>query len=252
MRKADYRLIAPTFDEARGGTSRTVALWLDRIAEQHATPRNLTVTDLGCGTGKFAVPFAYRYGFQTTGIDASRSMLAIARSKDPRNRVRWIEADVEKNLGGPSDIFFMSHLVHHLDDPPALFDRLFDHTKPRGSTWVRLGAFEDISNDLVHRFFPWARVVDAARTPSVAAVEGWLERAGYQHVRCETITQRSFESVEQRLHMVRLKGTSVLTLLDDDEFARGLEKLERYARDRPDDPDWFHDRMSLVGGFRPR
>ena len=49
------------------------------------------VLDLGCGTGLAAVRMAEE-GFDVTGADPSLSMLAVARSREGTERVRWVHA----------------------------------------------------------------------------------------------------------------------------------------------------------------
>jgi SAM-dependent methyltransferase len=49
------------------------------------------VLDLGCGTGMAAVRIAAA-GFEVTGADPSLSMLAVARSREGTQRVRWVHA----------------------------------------------------------------------------------------------------------------------------------------------------------------
>ncbi|MDX5457290.1 class I SAM-dependent methyltransferase [Micromonospora tulbaghiae] len=50
------------------------------------------VLDLGCGTGNLALLLA-RHGRTVVGVDPAGSSLAVARSKDPEGRIRWIHGD---------------------------------------------------------------------------------------------------------------------------------------------------------------
>jgi len=57
------------------------------------------ILDAGCGTGRVTVELARR-GFDVTGVDVDRSMLAVARETDPS--LEWIEADLANaELDGP-------------------------------------------------------------------------------------------------------------------------------------------------------
>jgi SAM-dependent methyltransferase len=51
-----------------------------------------SVLDLGCGTGALAVLLADT-GRTVVGVDPAAASLDVARSKDPRGRVRWIHGD---------------------------------------------------------------------------------------------------------------------------------------------------------------
>ena len=62
---------------------------------QEATSRGERVLELGCGTGRVAVPMA-QAGAAVTGLDSSPAMLAIAKTKAERAGmgVRWVESDM--------------------------------------------------------------------------------------------------------------------------------------------------------------
>lgn len=49
------------------------------------------VLDAGCGTGRVAIEL-YRRGVDVVGVDVSRSMLAVARRREPA--ITWVEADL--------------------------------------------------------------------------------------------------------------------------------------------------------------
>jgi SAM-dependent methyltransferase len=53
---------------------------IQRIVETYATRPVHGILDLGCGTGRHAIPLAER-GFQVVGVDRSADMLRIARSR---------------------------------------------------------------------------------------------------------------------------------------------------------------------------
>jgi SAM-dependent methyltransferase len=59
-------------------------------------PKPKKILDIGCGTGNHALPLARR-GYRVTGIDQSREMLALARSKVAplRTRPRFVHADMQ-------------------------------------------------------------------------------------------------------------------------------------------------------------
>ena len=50
------------------------------------------VIDIGWGTGLLACALARR-GYQVTGVDPARAMLAVARNRPDGDRVRWTEGE---------------------------------------------------------------------------------------------------------------------------------------------------------------
>ncbi len=59
---------------------------------EHASRCGTHVLDLGCGTGRLAIPLA-RAGKAVTGIDRSPAMLARAKAKAGALPIRWVEGD---------------------------------------------------------------------------------------------------------------------------------------------------------------
>src|SRR4051812_38157259 len=58
------------------------------LAQRMAGP----VLELGCGTGRVAIPLAQQ-GIDLTAIDVSAAMLAFARRKAADLPIQWVEAD---------------------------------------------------------------------------------------------------------------------------------------------------------------
>lgn len=84
--KADFERIAESYDQAYVMTNRYKKERINRIISEIIQLAELkagqTLLDLGCGIGKFAIPFAYNFGFKVTGADKSPAMLRRAQKKD--------------------------------------------------------------------------------------------------------------------------------------------------------------------------
>ncbi len=252
VKKANYRRIANTYDIARSMSEENLELWLRLISEKLGDHRNLKLLDLGCGTGRFSIPIADRLGYSVTGADESSAMLREARKKDEGAQVKW---DIQEatSLSYPVESFdavFMSHLLHHVDEPLRVVEECHRILRPKGILLDRYGAIEDIHDDPEHRFFPRIIELDRARTPTVEQVEKWFGTAGFKRVSSETIEQRTFSYVEERVKKAELRHTSALTLISQSDFKQGLEALREYVSDNPDDPWLLNDRITLTIGER--
>jgi SAM-dependent methyltransferase len=87
------------YDAEYGGIDEDGAFFLS-LAESCGR----RVLDLGCGTGRLAIPLA-RSGKEVTGIDLSRAMLSHAEKKAGNLAIRWVEGDFRNfHLGGEFDL----------------------------------------------------------------------------------------------------------------------------------------------------
>jgi ubiquinone/menaquinone biosynthesis C-methylase UbiE len=98
----------------------------------------LDVADVGCGTGRHAIPLAVA-GARVTALDFSPRMLAVARGKPGAERVRFVEHD----LGAPLPLADRSFdrvlcclVAEHVADLPGFFRELARVCRPGGAVIV--------------------------------------------------------------------------------------------------------------------
>jgi len=252
MTRADYDRIADSYDRARPLSERSTELWLDLIRRFLPSP-NVRLLDLGCGTGRFALPIANRLQAHVTGADSSEAMLAKAREKDSAGSVRWDRQNAEELTypSGSFDVVFMSHLLHHVDAPIRVVRECSRVLSSPGVLLVRYGAIEQIVNDVEHVFFPETVAIDKARTPTARDVEQWLREAGFLAVESQEVTQQTYASAAAHLAAVKARSTSVLTLIPEQAFDEGVCRLAKYIDEHPREPWLIQDRMDLTRGRKP-
>jgi ubiquinone/menaquinone biosynthesis C-methylase UbiE len=89
-------------------------------------PKNATVLDIGCGTGR-DVQTLLREGFEVTGIDVSSEMIKIAKKENPDALLQIMEAS---NLQFPNNSFdgiISLYTLEHLN--PKLFTKALKEIK---------------------------------------------------------------------------------------------------------------------------
>lgn len=252
MKKANYKQIAETWDESRPLYDRNLELCLNLVAKRAGSGHKIKLLDLGCGTGRFAIPFATELGYFVTAVDNSREMIEKAKQKDTDSRIEWIVQDVTglEFVNNSFDIIFMSHLLHHLDVPTSLIQKCHAILKPGGLIINRYGAMEHIQYDPEHKFFPEAIALDEKRCPTIQQVEAWFQDTRFTRVKSETVIQQTYNSGEDRLSRVKLKSTSVLTLISPPAFEEGLVEFRKYVSENPDDPWLLNDYMTITNGYK--
>jgi S-adenosylmethionine-dependent methyltransferase len=122
-------------------TARTAAVWqvLRRELEKHAG-RELTVLDVGGGTGGFAVPLA-EAGHTVTVVDASPDALAAltrrAADAGVASRVRAVQGDGDAlaALVGPGsvDLILCHAVLEVVDDPAGVVAAIATALRPGGA-----------------------------------------------------------------------------------------------------------------------
>ena len=250
MKKADYSIIAGNYDRARAMSPHNIELWLDMISTNSNAPVGARVLDLGCGTGRFAIPLANHLKYQVNGADASEAMLKKAAEKDTAGAVQW-DCQNADSLDYDDDIFdivFMSHLLHHVDNPSEVIKSCARILKPGGHIFTRYGAIEQIRNDPAHTFFPEIVAIDEARTPTVPQIEQWLEKAGFHDIASQEIRQITFQSAADHLDAIKLKNNSVISMIPGDAFERGIIRMSKYVEENPNDPWLLRDDLTLTYG----
>jgi ubiquinone/menaquinone biosynthesis C-methylase UbiE len=252
MIKADYSKIALHYDKGRPLSEQTTLIWLNLIAKLSGAAKGMRVLDLGCGTGRFSLPLANRFGLNVTGLDSSEDMLAKAKEKDSNSVVKWVLADASA-LPYPDSLFdvvFMSHLLHHVNSPLKVLNECGRVLVPSGVVIIRYGAIDQIRNDVVHMFFPQAIEIDERRTPTRQLTEKWLVDAGFLNISSEEVAQQTYQSGLEHLDAIRGKSTSVLSMISEESFQTGLHHLEEYIAKNPDDEWLLFDKMTLTVGHK--
>jgi 2-polyprenyl-3-methyl-5-hydroxy-6-metoxy-1,4-benzoquinol methylase len=123
-----YEENAAAWDRQRGRDLHE-AVWLERFAA--LLPAGASVLDLGCGMGEPIARWLIGRGFRVTGVDAARSLVAMARKRFPDQH--WIVADMRTlDLGRRFDGLIAWHSLFHLApaEQRPMFARLAAHASP--------------------------------------------------------------------------------------------------------------------------
>jgi ubiquinone/menaquinone biosynthesis C-methylase UbiE/DNA-binding transcriptional ArsR family regulator len=145
------------------------------LAIEKLLPRDLTLADIGCGTGSLTFELA-RFARKVIGVDLSNEMLrrarAVAKERATRN-VEFRQGDIFKlPLASRSvDAAFCVMVLHFLPEPERAIAGLCRITRPGGSV---------ILVDLVQHKQEWMREQMAHEWLGFdrPAIEGWFRDAG--------------------------------------------------------------------------
>jgi ubiquinone/menaquinone biosynthesis C-methylase UbiE len=149
------------------------------LAIEKLLPRDLTLADIGCGTGSLTFELA-RFARKAIGVDLSREMLRRARAAAKERATRNVEfrqGDILKlPLTSRSvDAAFCVMVLHFLPNPQSAIAGLCRITRPGGSV---------ILVDLVQHKQEWMREQMAHQWLGFdrQAIEGWFRDAGAESI----------------------------------------------------------------------
>ena len=123
-------------DPANGESGRGLAEVFVQLVTN--LPQVKTICDLGCGNGYIASRLA-ELGYDVTGVDASKTGLAIARKISPN--AQFVEALIDAKLGASAglknfDLVISSDVIEHLYRPADLVEASISILKPTGQLLI--------------------------------------------------------------------------------------------------------------------
>lgn len=243
-----YDEIAHAYDKGRSYSEDKIKFWMGILSKYGKLRPNSRVLDVGCGTGRYAIPLAGACSSRVIGIDISKRMLEEAKRKSADSQCHWILADAEE-LPSPGDVFdlcLMSMVVHHIGDRDKALIEVHRVLSPEGICLIRTCSHEQMKGLPDYYFFPEAFGVDVARIPDVSVMKSMLTSAGFAHVHVHQVISPALESAEEYLVKVRNKYTSTFHILSERDFNKGLRRAEEYFSTKPLPEEWKTEPISVV------
>jgi len=260
-----------SYDAARSLPPETIELWMS-IIQRHASSLEVrTVCDVGSGTGRFTAALARGFNAVVHAVEPSANMLTVARenlsagtsigtsagasagaSTDSAERVHLHRAPAEA-LPLPDascELVFMSQAYHHLDDPGQALAEMRRVLRPQGMVFIRQATRENLAGVPLFACFPEALALEQQRLPARTDVIGELTTAGFAAVGWETVEQVTAADYREYCSKVSHRGVSVLRLIGDEEFQRGLERLRESLGPHLDEGP-VRESFDLFRGSRP-
>ncbi|MGH7346256.1 MAG: class I SAM-dependent methyltransferase, partial [Candidatus Rokuibacteriota bacterium] len=134
MTRVDYdRRLHQAYRAGRSLSADTGRLWMGAIAGHVGPARpDLTLLDLGAGTGRFSVLLADAFDARVVAIEPSAKMRADAErgSAHPRVAYRDGAAGALPAAEGEFDFALLSMVIHHVPDLDACARELYRVVKP--------------------------------------------------------------------------------------------------------------------------
>jgi SAM-dependent methyltransferase len=230
--RVDYDVVAPDYDRRyrAGGPAELAAFVRARAREAAGRP----ALEVGCGTGRWLAEAASA-GAAAIGLDPSTEMLARARERVPAVPLLRARGEAIPLAPASCGAVLAVYAVHHLDEPARFVAEAARVLHPGGRlAVVGLAPHDGLDRWYVYDLFAGTRAADLERYPRTSAIAEWMTAAGLVDVRCGVAarlgeTARGAAVFEDPI--LFRHGTCQLSLLTDEEFARGMEAVRAAARD---------------------
>jgi SAM-dependent methyltransferase len=233
MARVDYDSQAKQYHAGRSASLDSLSGWRDALSGFLPLDER-PILDVGAGTGIWMHAFATWFRRPVVGVEPSRGMRLVASSRktDPATWLVAARAEAIPLGPGTCSMAWLSTVVHHLDDIRTCAVELRRVLAPGAPVFIRNSFPHRHDEVMLFRFFDAAdRVADGF--PDMATVESEFASAGFGTVDLQRVREPAPASLEAaRQWYVAMRHTdSALAPLSDDEFADGLEKLDRAIAD---------------------
>jgi len=223
----DSTTIPANYDAGRSLSPEMVARWMELVAS-HSSAVVRTILDIGCGTGRFAVPLAAHFSAPVVGVDPSAKMLEQAR-RDPY--VHFVKGQGEHIplRDRAVDLVVMSMAYHHFTQPSEVATECRRVLQPAGSVFVRTGVRERMASYPYAPFFPDAVRAGERCLPSASEICTVFGSTGFRSAIVGEIVLEVAASWPDYATRIATGADSVLASLNQKQFHAGLRRLRDYA-----------------------
>lgn len=221
MQSVNYDSISTIYDDVRQADLDLIQHFVSKLELTSSTK----VLDLGCGTGNYLDLFQRVSLGKFYGVEPSVGMGLKANHK---NSHITISAGNAYHIPFDDDCFdfiYMTDVIHHISDHSRMFKELLRVLKTGGRLCIVTQSHQQIKNRPIARFFPETIHVDQARYPKIDDIV--QVATSFQLVIVTTLQEQAPTLLgTDFLELVRKKGYSMLHLISNSAYARGLKQLE--------------------------
>lgn len=125
------------------------------------------------------------------------------------------------------DVVYCINALHHFQNPSAFIARAYELLKEKGSLAV-IGMNPHPLQDrwVIYDYFPGTLETDLKRYPSLGTIADWMITAGFGEIRWQVAEHLRNDRKGDEILSLTKDFTSQLTLLSQDEYAKGRARIE--------------------------
>jgi len=221
---------AAAFKAVREIPREGLSEWREAVRRHLLPSPDMTLVDIGAGTGAFAAAFSDWFGLGVVAVEPSAAM----RDRIPRTpAVQAFDGNASAIPlpGDAADAAWLSLVIHHIPDLEAAAHEIRRVLRPGAPVLIRQGFPGRCDGiELVHWFPETARMVDTY--PSVEDTCEAFAAAAFSRYALEQVRETYPAGLDDLLAQVdtlRVADTTIRGLTED-EFQRGKKRLRSAVR----------------------
>ncbi len=223
MTQINYNQISTIYDDVRQADATLITCFLAEVTLQDGA----NVLDLGCGTGNYTDAFQKMAPVKMHGVEPSAGMRQKAQAKNRHISFKQGHATQIPFTDSYFDFVYLTDVIHHVPNIELMFAELQRVTKPNAKICIVTQSHAQIAARPIVRFFPGTALADQARYPTIKKIIAAATKNGLTWLKTGTLFENDTINLDAHfLTLVKKKGYSMLHLISDEEYARGLQTLE--------------------------
>ena len=217
----DYDKLSRNYDDVRRSDVELIQHFIGELDLYES----VNVLDVGCGTGNHLDAFQKMSDSDFYGVEPSAGMRQKAMDKNPNLIIKEGSAYDIPFADDFFDFIYMTDVIHHVNDYERMFREFSRVSKIKGRICIVTQSHPQIERRPIAKFFPETVQVDQQRYPTIDEI---VQSAGhFKLLKVDTIHEQTTTTLGANfLELVRKKGYSMLHLISDSAFERGLQHLE--------------------------
>ncbi len=189
------------------------------------------VLEVGCGTGNYIVAIEESAGCSCWGLDPSEKMLSKAKERSGKINFKIGMAEKLDSSDNFFDLVFSVDVIHHIKNRIDYFKEAY-RVLQQGGKICTVTDSEGIirTRKPLSVYFPEAVEPELKRYPPISELREIMLEAGFKEI--------SENRVEFRYQLTDIqaykdKAFSSLYLISEEEFKRGIERMEKDLQKGP-------------------
>jgi SAM-dependent methyltransferase len=235
--EVNYTDISKTYDDYRSYPESLIK----RVISLGRVSAGKKVLDLGCGTGNVAWQIRQIINADIIGVDASFTMLEVARDKSLEVTCADIDNRQLPFRDGSFDTVIGAYVIHQIKNLDFMLSEC--HRVLRDGVLVLLtSSHKQIENQhpIIKDFFPSYVDIDKGRFPDIHRIDRILHPLGFKDIQYEEVIVAHIPIDYEFLQKVKSKYVSTYHLMSRSEFENGVNQLEAFIMNskQPEFRDW--------------